>query len=53
MNRDASSPMGRNANENADRGTYKKVGSGASAATSAIVVPDEFSEESLKLATEA
>ena len=45
MSRNASSHMGRNTNENA--------GSGASAAASAVVGPDELSEEDLKLAAEA
>ena len=53
MSRNASSPMGRNTNENADRGTRKKAGSGASTAASAVVAPDELSEEDLKLAAEA
>ena len=41
MSRNASSPMG------------KKAGSGASTAASAVVAPDELSEEDLKLAAEA
>ncbi len=53
MSRNTSSPMGRNTNENADRGTRKKAGSGASTAASAVVAPDELSEEDLKLAAEA
>ena len=53
MSRNASSPMGRNTNENAGRGTRKKAGSGASTAASAVVAPDELSEEDLKLAAEA
>ena len=53
MSRNASSPMGRNTNENADRGSRKKAGSGASSAASGIVGPDELSEEDLKLAAEA
>ena len=53
MSRNASSPMGRNTNENADRGSRKKAGSGASTAASAAVGPDELSEEDLKLAAEA
>lgn len=53
MSRNASSPMGRNTNENADRGSRKKAGSGASTAASAVVAPDELSEEDLKLAAEA
>lgn len=53
MSRNASSPMGRNTNENADRGSRKKAGSGASTAASGIVGPDELSEEDLKLAAEA
>ena len=53
MSRNASSPMGRNTNENADRDTRKKAGSGARTAASAVVAPDELSEEDLKLAAEA
>ncbi|WP_308504096.1 ABC transporter ATP-binding protein [uncultured Actinomyces sp.] len=53
MSRNASSPMGRNTNENADRDTRKKAGSGARTAPSAVVGPDELSEEDLKLAAEA
>lgn len=53
MSRNASSHMGRNTNENADRDTRKKAGSGASTAASGIVGPDELSEEDLKLAAEA
>ena len=53
MSRNASSPMGRNTNENADRGSRRKAGSGARAAASAVVGPDELSEEDLKLAAEA
>ena len=53
MSRNASSPMGRNTNENAGRGSRKKAGSGASTAASAVVAPDELSEEDLKLAAEA
>ena len=45
MSRNASSPMGRNTNENA--------GSGARTAASAVVGHDELSEEDLKLAAEA
>ncbi|MFC2547341.1 MAG: ABC transporter ATP-binding protein [Actinomyces oris] len=45
MSRNASSPMGRNTNENA--------GSGARTAASAVVGHDELSEEDLKLAVEA
>lgn len=45
MSRNASSHMGRNTNENA--------GSGARSTASAIVGPDELSEEDLKLAAEA
>ena len=52
MSRNTSSPMGRNTNENADRGSRKKAGSGASTAASAVVAPDELSEEDLKLAAE-
>ena len=53
MSRNTSNPMGRNTNENAGRGTRKKAGSGASTAASAVVAPDELSEEDLKLAAEA
>ena len=53
MSRNASSHMGRNTNENADRGSHKKAGSGASTAASAVVGHDELSEEDLKLAVEA
>ena len=45
MSRNASSHMGKKAAE--------KAGSGASTATSAVVAPDELSEEDLKLAAEA
>ncbi len=45
MSRNASSHMGKKAAE--------KAGSGASTATSAVVGPDELSEEDLKLAAEA
>ena len=45
MSRNASSHMGRNTNENA--------GSGARSTASAIVGPDELSEEDLKLSAEA
>ena len=45
MSRNTSSHMGRNTNENA--------GSGARTAASAVVGPDELSEEDLKLAAEA
>ena len=57
MSRNASSHMGkkagRNTGENADRDIRKKAGSGASTAASAVVAPDELSEEDLKLAAEA
>ena len=53
MSRNASSHMGKKAGRNADRDTRKKAGSGASTATSAVVAPDELSEEDLKLAAEA
>lgn len=57
MSRNASSHMGkkagRNTNENADRDPRKKAGSGARTAASAVVGPDELSEEDLKLAAEA
>ncbi|WP_108834176.1 ABC transporter ATP-binding protein [Actinomyces sp. Marseille-P3109] len=49
MSRNASSHMDRNA----DRDTRKKAGSGARTAASAVVGPDELSEEDLKLAAEA
>ena len=49
--------MSRNANshvsKNADTHTGKKAGSGARTAASAVVGPDELSEEDLKLAAEA
>ncbi|OLO70354.1 multidrug ABC transporter ATP-binding protein [Actinomyces oris] len=45
--------MGKKAGRNADRDTRKKAGSGASTAASAVVGPDELSEEDLKLAAEA
>ena len=53
MSRKASSYMGKNTGEKADRGSRKKAGSGASIAASAVVAPDELSEEDLKLAAEA
>ena len=53
MSRNASSYMGKNTGEKADRGSRKKAGSGASIAASAVVGPDELSEEDLKLAAEA
>lgn len=53
MSRNASSPMGRNTNENADRDIRKNAGSGARTTASAVVGPDELSEEDLKLAVEA
>ena len=53
MSRNASSHMGRNTNENADKIAGKKAGSGARTAASAVVGPDELSEEDLKLAVEA
>ena len=53
MSRNASSHMGKKAGRNADRDTRKKAGSGASSAPSAVVAPDELSEEDLKLAAEA
>ena len=53
MSRNASSHMGKKAGRNADRDTRKKAGSGARTAASAVVGPDELSEEDLKLAVEA
>ncbi|OLO79281.1 multidrug ABC transporter ATP-binding protein [Actinomyces oris] len=57
MSRNASSHMGkkagRNTGENADRDIRKNAGSGARTAASAVVGPDELSEEDLKLAAEA
>ena len=57
MSRNASSHMGkkagRNTGENADKIAGKKAGSGARTAASAVVGPDELSEEDLKLAVEA
>ena len=44
---------GRNTGENADKIAGKKAGSGARTAASAVVGPDELSEEDLKLAAEA
>ena len=49
MSRNASSPMGKKAGRN----TGEKAGSGARTAASAVVAPDELSEEDLKLAAEA
>ena len=45
--------MGKKAGRNADRDIRKKAGSGARTAASAVVGPDELSEEDLKLAAEA
>ena len=53
MSRNASSHMGKKAGRNVDRDPRKKAGSGASSAPSAVVGPDELSEEDLKLAAEA
>lgn len=53
MSRNASSHMGKNTDENADRDIRKNAGSGARTAASAVVGPDELSEEDLKLAAEA
>ena len=57
MSRNASSHMGkkagRNTGEHADRDIRKNAGSGARTAASAVVGPDELSEEDLKLAAEA
>ena len=57
MSRNASSHMGkkagRNTGENADKIAGKNAGSGARTAASAVVAPDELSEEDLKLAVEA
>ena len=53
MSRNASSHMGRNTGENADKIAGKKAGNGARTAASAVVAPDELSEEDLKLAAEA
>ena len=53
MSRNASSHMGKKAGRNADRDPRKKAGSGARTAASAVVGPDELSEEDLKLAVEA
>ena len=53
MSRNASSHMGKKAGRNADRDPRKKAGSGARTAASAVVGPDELSEEDLKLAAEA
>ena len=49
MSRNASSHMGKKAGRN----TGEKAGSGARTAASAVVGPDELSEEDLKLAAEA
>ena len=49
MSRNASSHMGKKAGRN----TGEKAGSGARTAASAVVAPDELSEEDLKLAAEA
>lgn len=49
MSRNASSHMGKKAGRN----TGEKAGSGARTAASAVVAPDELSEEDLKLAVEA
>ena len=53
MSRNASSHMGRNTNETADRDIRKNAGSGARTTASAVVGADELSEEDLKLAAEA
>ena len=57
MSRNASSHMGkkagRNTGENTDKIAGKKAGSGARTTASAVVGPDELSEEDLKLAVEA
>ena len=53
MSRNANSHMGKKAGRNADIDTRKKAGSGARTAASAVVGPDELSEEDLKLAAEA
>ena len=57
MSRNASSHMGKKAGrstgENTDKIAGKKAGSGARTAASAVVGPDELSEEDLKLAVEA
>ena len=57
MSRNASSHMGkkagRNTSENADKIAGKNAGSGARTTASAVVGPDELSEEDLKLAVEA
>ena len=49
MSRNASSHV----SKNADRGTRKTAGNGARSDASAVVGPDELSEEDLKLAAEA
>ena len=57
MSRNASSHMGkkagRNTGENADKIASKKAGNSARSTASAVVGPDELSEEDLKLAAEA
>ena len=57
MSRNASSHMGkkagRNTGENTDKIAGKNAGSGARTTASAVVGPDELSEEDLKLAVEA
>lgn len=53
MSRNASSHMGKKAGRNADRDTRKKAGNSARSGASAVVGPDELSEEDLKLAAEA
>ena len=53
MSRNTSSPMGKKAGRNADRDTRKKAGNSARSTASAVVGPDELSEEDLKLAAEA
>ena len=57
MSRNASSHMGkkagRNTGENADKIASKKAGNSARSTASAVVAPDELSEEDLKLAVEA
>ena len=52
MSRNASSHMGKKAGRNADKIAGKKAGNGARTAASAVVGPDELSEEDLKLAAE-
>ena len=53
MSRNASSHMGKKAGRNADRDTRKNAGNSARSTASAVVGPDELSEEDLKLAAEA